>query len=99
MTTLRVYVSAACASCAIAYQRVAQVRHLRPHQPIEVIDLDYVRAERPLVVFGTPTYCLDDQIISLGNPSLPALLAELDGATAPPGDISQLAGDVPPGRG
>jgi len=99
MTLLRVYLSAACASCATAYQRVAQVRRLRPNQPIEVIDLDQAGAERPSVVFGTPTYRLEDRVISLGNPSLPALLAELDRATAPPGNISQSAGDTPPGRG
>jgi hypothetical protein len=99
MTILRVYMSAACASCATAYERVAQVRRLRPHQPIEVVDLDQAGTERPSTVFGTPTYCLGDRVISLGNPSLPALLAALDRATAPPGDISQSAGDTPPGRG
>jgi len=97
MTLLRVHVSAACASCAIAYQRVAQVRR-RLHHLVEVIDLDQAGEESPSAVFGTPTYCLDDQVISLGNPSLPALLADLDRATARSGDISQSAGDAPPGR-
>jgi hypothetical protein len=46
MTILRIYVSAACASCTIAYERVAQVRRLRPHQLVEPIDLDEARAER-----------------------------------------------------
>ena len=99
MTTLRVYVSAACASCATTYERVAHMRRLRPDQPIEVVDLDQAGTERPSTVFGTPTYCLDDWVVSLGNPSLSALLAELDRATAPPGDRSQSAGDAPPGRG
>src|SRR6266545_2066131 len=45
MTLLRVYVSATHATCAIAYQRVAQVRRLLPHQPVEVIDLDQAGAE------------------------------------------------------
>lgn len=99
MTILRVYVSAACASCAIAYQRVAQVRRLRPHNRVEVIDLDQAGVERPSAVFGTPTYCRDDRVISLGNPSLAALLAELDRADASPGDSVLSAGDTPPGRG
>jgi hypothetical protein len=99
MTPLRVYVSAACASCALAYQRVAQVRRLRPHQIIEVVDLDQAGAEHPPSVFGTPTYCLDERVISLGNPSLTALLAELDRATAPPGDSARAGGDAAPGRG
>jgi len=93
MTLLRVYVSATHATCAIAYQRVAQVRRLLPHQPVEVIDLDQAGAERPSAVFGTPIYCLDDRVIALGTPSLPALLAELDRATASPGEIPRLAGD------
>src|SRR5262249_16889293 len=59
-----------CATCATAYERVAHVRQLRPHQPIEVVDLDQAGTERPSTVFGTPTYCLDDRVISLGNPSL-----------------------------
>ena len=59
MTLLRVYVSVACASCATAYERVAHVQRLRPGHPVELIDLDQAEAERPSVVFATPTYCLD----------------------------------------
>lgn len=79
---LRVYVSATCATCATAYRRIAEVRRLRPRQAIEVVDLDEVEVVQPAYVFGTPTYCLGDRIISLGNPSLPALLAVLDAADA-----------------
>ena len=80
MTILQIYVSADCASCATAHQRVAQVQRLRPHQPVELIDLAQIDAIRPAYIFGTPMYCLDDQVISLGNPSLPALLEILDAA-------------------
>lgn len=79
MAVLRVYVAADCASCATARERVAQVRHLRPGQAVESIDLNEPGATRPAYVFGTPTYCLDDQVIALGNPSLLALLAQIDG--------------------
>jgi hypothetical protein len=54
------------------------VQRLRPHQSVELIDLAQINAMRPLYVFGTPTYCLDNQVISLGNPSLSALLEILD---------------------
>src|SRR5215211_8803795 len=67
MTILQIYVSADCASCATAHQRVAQVQRLRPHQPVELIDLAQIDAIRPAYIFGTPMYCLDDQVISLGN--------------------------------
>jgi hypothetical protein len=80
MAVLQVYVSVGCASCAMAHQRIAQVQRLRPHQPVELIDLARMDATRPAYIFGTPTYCLDDQVISLGNPSLPALLEVLDAA-------------------
>jgi hypothetical protein len=98
MATLRVYVSAACVTCVTAYERIAQVRQLRSLQPIEVVDLDQVGAERSPSVFGTPTYCLDERVISLGNPSLAALLAELDRATAPSGDSARAGGEAAPGR-
>jgi len=84
MATLRVYVSDTCAGCDIARALVEYVRRLRPHHPIEVVNLDQDDAVRPHYVFGTPTYCLDDQIISLGNPSAQALLAALDRAAARP---------------
>jgi hypothetical protein len=80
MATLRVYVSDFCPSCDIARALVEYVRRLRPHHPIELVNLDQDGAMRPPYVFGTPTYCLDDQIISLGNPSAQALLAALDRA-------------------
>jgi len=80
MAMLQVYVSADCASCATAHQRVAQVQRLRPHQSVELIDLAQIDAMRPPYIFGTPTYCLDNQVISLGNPSLSALLEILDAA-------------------
>jgi hypothetical protein len=90
MALLQVYVSADCASCATAHQRIAQVQRLRPHQPVELIDLAQIDAIRPAYIFGTPTYCLDNQVISLGNPSLPALLEILD-AAAP--EIHEGEGD------
>jgi hypothetical protein len=82
MAILRVYVSDSCAGCDIARALVEYVRRLRPCQPIELVNLDQDGAVRPPYVFGTPTYCLDDQIISLGNPSAHALLAALDRAAA-----------------
>jgi hypothetical protein len=82
MAILRVYISDTCAGCDIARALVEYVRRLRPHHPIEIVNLDEDGAVRPPYVFGTPTYCLDDEIISLGNPSAQALLAALDRAAA-----------------
>lgn len=78
MAILRVYTGAQCEGSPIAHELVQQVRRLRPHQPVDIIDLSQQDARRPAHIFGTPTYCLDEQIIFLGNPSLHELLATLD---------------------
>jgi len=78
MTPLRIYISAHCPTCAFTFSLVNSVRQLRPRYPIEVINLDKPDVARPAHVFGTPTYCLGRQVISLGNPSLTTLLATLD---------------------
>lgn len=79
---LRVFVSAGCAACRRAAELVEMVRRLRPSQPIEVIDLDHHSAPVPEGVIGAPTFLLGQQVVSLGNPTLEALLDTLD-ATAP----------------
>lgn len=78
MTTLYVYISSTCETCGRAIELVAKVRQLRPRYPIKLINLDEDAVVRPAYVFGTPTYCLGDRIISLGNPGLYDLLNVLD---------------------
>jgi len=75
---LRVVVSAGCATCLRAAELVEALRGLRPWQPVEVLDLDAPGARRPDGVVGTPTFLLGDRIISLGNPTIDALLDTLD---------------------
>lgn len=77
--TLRIYVAPGCAGCRTALDIAETVRHARPHQPIEVIDLA-AQPDNPLPpgVVGTPTYLLDSDVISLGNPALDELLRRLD---------------------
>ena len=78
MSTLRIYISNQCPSCVIAIHRVHFIRRLRPEQTVELVNLDDQDAVRPAYVFGTPTYCLSDQIIFLGNPSETELLSKID---------------------
>ena len=82
MTPLYVYIAADCRVCERTLQIVAGARALRPDYPIELIDLDRAGASKPSAVFGTPTYCLGERIISLGNPALQPLLALLDAEAA-----------------
>lgn len=82
MVLLRVYISASCLVCERTNQIIAEVRTLRPHYPIEVVDLDTAGAVKPPYVFGTPTYCLGERVISLGNPARQTLLDLLDAEAA-----------------
>lgn len=78
MAVLRIYVATHCGGCATARALGAYVQRFRPHQPVELIDLDQPESVRPPHVFGVPTYCLDDRIISLGNPDEATLLSLID---------------------
>lgn len=76
---LRVYVSPGCLGCPTAVRIAAAVRHARPQQPVEVVDLaEWPTEPLPDGVIGTPTYELGGHIISMGNPGLADLLALLD---------------------
>lgn len=95
MTPLHVYVAADCRICDRTRQIVAEVRALRPDYPIELIDLDLAGTSKPAAVFGTPTYCLGERIISLGNPALQDLVTLMDaeiarGLAAPPAVRSRI---------
>ncbi|MCA1674240.1 MAG: thioredoxin family protein [Actinobacteria bacterium] len=78
---LRIYVAPGCVGCRTALNLAEAVRQDRPDHPVEVIDLaDQPGDPLPPGVIGTPTYLLDDEVISLGNPDLAELLSRLDTA-------------------
>ncbi|MGH8940936.1 MAG: thioredoxin family protein, partial [Actinomycetes bacterium] len=78
---LRIYVAPGCAGCRTALTLAEAARQTRPDHPVEVIDLaDQPDQPLPPGVLGTPTYLLDDEVISLGNPDLNELLSRLDSA-------------------
>jgi hypothetical protein len=79
---LLIYVSASCFSCATAHDLFAQVQQARPDYPAHLVDLDQSGVVRPNHVFGTPTYCLGAQIVSLGNPTLETLIDLIDAELA-----------------
>jgi hypothetical protein len=80
-SVLRIFVAPGCAGCRTALTLAEAVRQARPGRPIEVIDLaDQPEVPLPPGVIGTPTYVLDDEVISLGNPELKELLRRLDSA-------------------
>lgn len=77
---LEIYIAPGCAGCDIARQRAMEMRALAlPDVEVEVIDLSDPAAVRPWQVFAVPTYLLDGAVLSLGNPELSCLVAQLGG--------------------
>ena len=67
-STLRIFVTDDCPGCAEARHIALQVRQEFPHLKVEIVDLTDPRTTVPEEVFATPTYMLDDRVVSLGNP-------------------------------
>jgi hypothetical protein len=66
MVTLEVFVEADCWSCVESRRIVEEIAPQFPQVAIELIDLS--TQSRPIDVFAVPTYMLNGEIISLGNP-------------------------------
>jgi hypothetical protein len=72
---LKIFVTEHCPGCSEAQRIAARVARDFPHLDVEIIDLNAPEVSVPEVVFATPTYMLDNRIVSLGNPS-PAQVAQ-----------------------
>ncbi len=67
---LKVFIIENCPSCNEALNIAARVEQdYSDFINIEVIDITDAQAVVPEAVFATPTFMLNDQIVSLGNPS------------------------------
>lgn len=77
---LIIYVSEGCPGCARALATARAVEEHRPDITVDVVDLSDGRMVPPQV-FSVPTYLLDGQVFSLGNPQLAVLLASLPAAS------------------
>ncbi len=65
---LSLYISSECFSCQESILMMADVERSFPQLRTEIVNLDDAQAEKPDSVFAVPTYVLDGQILSLGNP-------------------------------
>ena len=65
---LKIFVAEHCSGCVEARRIAAEVGQNYPHLGVEVIDIETPDVVVPEAVFATPTYMLDDRIVSLGNP-------------------------------
>ncbi len=66
---LKIYVTAHCFGCSDARRIATEVAQTYPHLGVEIVDLEASDAEVPDAVFATPTYMLNNRIVSLGTPS------------------------------
>ncbi len=67
-STLKIFVAKDCPGCSEAQAIALRITQNYPHLNVEVVDINNAAAVIPERVFATPTYVLDDRIVSLGNP-------------------------------
>lgn len=79
MTVLDVYVTTGCANCDYARGVASRAAEAFPALSVRVLELGAI-PNPPEAVFATPTYVLDDKVISLGNPDEQELNAALSNA-------------------
>ena len=68
MTLLQVFVEHGCGVCRRAVTLADQARAQFPGIQVEVVDLTERAAQPPEAVFAVPTFLLDGEVLSLGNP-------------------------------
>jgi hypothetical protein len=74
---LDIYVESDCSNCQMAYDIADLVRDEVPAVQVAVVDISEPEVPRPDKVFAVPTYLLNGQTRSLGNPDAEELVAEL----------------------
>ena len=77
---LRIFVTETCPGCVEARDTAAQIERDYPNLAVQIVDMDRPTAPIPDEVFATPTYMLNNHVVSLGNPG--------------PDDIAQWAGEL-----
>jgi hypothetical protein len=70
---LKIFISQTCPGCHEAQRLAASISQDYPKLNVEIIDIDGPEVEVPEAVFATPTFMLNNRIVSLGNPSLAEL--------------------------
>lgn len=65
---LKIYVAEHCLGCEEACDTAFRIEQDYPHLTVQVIDVEKNKEAIPEEVFATPTYILNNRIVSLGNP-------------------------------
>ena len=66
---LEIYVQEGCFGCERSFELAERARGAFPEMQVEVVDMCSTEGVYRSQVAATPTYILDGEIISLGNPS------------------------------
>jgi hypothetical protein len=67
-SVLKIFVAEDCSSCIEARAIATRIKQDYPHLVVEVIDISDNDAVVPETIFATPTYMLNNRVVSLGNP-------------------------------
>ncbi len=76
--TLDIYVAPNCDACIVAQRTAVLVQNRLPEVEVRILDLSHPSIKRPASVFAVPTYLLNGETVSLGNPKFEDLLARLE---------------------
>ena len=76
-TRLEIFIERGCDNCQEAISIADRLRRQAPAVQVNLIDLNQEPYRRPQTVFAVPTYILDGELLSLGNPRYEDLLATL----------------------
>ncbi|MFP3853576.1 MAG: thioredoxin family protein [Anaerolineales bacterium] len=77
MINLEIYVENECANCQPAFDIAEMVQEQVPEVNVSILDLSRSDVHRPEKVFAVPTYLINGETHSLGNPDGESLVAEL----------------------
>jgi hypothetical protein len=68
MAVLQVFVESDCGACRRALHLADQVRARFPELLVQVVNLSESEVKPPEAVFAVPTFLIDGEVLSLGNP-------------------------------
>ena len=74
---LDIYIEPDCLTCDYAYEVAEHVRSELPEVNVTMIDLSDPETSAPPSVFAVPTYVLNGERLSLGNPDKEELIQDL----------------------
>lgn len=97
MVRLEIYVSAHCFGCAEAHRLAAAAAARFDAADVRIIDIDAEPEARPATVVAVPSYTLNQEVISLGNPREADLMACIEEALAGQALTGQTHAEQAPG--